>query len=640
MEVMSASEKTGDNLLFETKPSDRERGRDNEKSKQHDVVTVGLKDQSGDISSESPKVYITAPPEVAEVMTCKVVDGLSSLMVSGSEELVSSVIRIEITNHNECPFSPLIVALPFQASYRGNYREITVKVVDLEQRVSYVTPTSTEGVYGGQRGSYAVVRVYSLGVFAVLSRLRMETFTVPKSGLSLKLSMDSRICLDYLTGCFTVPVIAQVTVQPVDAAVLSSIKSKNDSYHAVLTSSPLLYLSQPSALKLRRPFTLILPCPPNSDKKKAEEETDRCALASGTLSHQRFRVDGALVKSPKDRKEQLAVLGQIENHWQVLDKVNVRNLQNGLVSFEVTENHNRLIVLRLQSSVKSSLLASLVEELEEAVRIFSVTILVHRDPLDPSSVVVVTLPSRDLSWESSELQALAYCGPPETSSEIFMREGEQLLLRFSGNITCNDNQGTDSHIITFHNQRRNRLYLRLKEVDPFGNYSSPHYKGAASLFRITKGHLVWNGDTSALPKDFPLEHIVCRLPLTLPKGARTVCRPVSARVMQHSQPDSLSDELLSWLCDELTEDDAALLVVSLRLRRSAVQIARLRAPHNLSQQVFHILTAWRRGLPSSSPKCPTLAHCLTLSGRPDLAKKLLLREPADHKIEQRKPGET
>lgn len=99
-----------------------------------------LKDQSGDSSSENPKAYITAPPEAAEVMTCKVVDGLSSLMVSGSEELVSSVIRIEITNHNECPF-PLTVAVPFHPSYRGNHREITVKIVDLEQRVSYITPT-------------------------------------------------------------------------------------------------------------------------------------------------------------------------------------------------------------------------------------------------------------------------------------------------------------------------------------------------------------------------------------------------------------------------------------------------------------------------------------------------------------------
>lgn len=97
----------------------------------------------------------------------------------------------------------------------------------------------------------------------------------------------------------------------------------------------------------------------------------------------------------------------------------------------------RLIVLRLQSSVKSSYLTSLVEELEEAVKIFSVTVVLHHERLDPSSVVVATLPSRGVSVAVRELQALGYYGPPEPSSELSMREGEQLLLRFSGNITCN-----------------------------------------------------------------------------------------------------------------------------------------------------------------------------------------------------------
>ncbi|XP_067257252.1 death domain-containing protein 1 [Chanodichthys erythropterus] len=594
-------------------------------------------------SSESPRVcYITAPSEVVNILTCEVVDGLSSLMVSGSEELVSTVLRIQNSRHVKCPF-PLTIAMPFQASYRGNYREITLKVVDPEQRVSYVTPTSTEGFYGGQRGWFAVVRVYSLGVFAVLSRLRTESFTVLKTGLSHKLSVDSRICLDYLPGSFTAPVVAQVTVQPVDAFVLSSLKSENDSYHASLTSTPLLYLSHPSTLKLRRPLTLILPCPPISEKRKAGEDTDRPTLISGTFSPQQIRVDGASVKTHKECKEQLVVLGWIENHWKVLDKVSVKNLQNSLVCFELPESYERLIVLRLQSSVKSSYLTSLVEELEEAVKIFSVTVVLHHERLDPSSAVVATLPSRDVSAAVRELQALGYYGPPEPSSELSMREGEQLLLRFSGNIACNDpigNEQMDSHIITFHNQRRNRLFLRLKEVDPFGNYSSLHYKGVTSLFKVTKGQLVWNGDRAAVSKDCPLDEPVCRLPLTLPKSARTVCQPVSVKVIQHSQTDPPSDELLSWLCDELTKDDAALLVMSLHLRRSAVQIARIRAPHSLSKQAFHMLTAWKRGLPSSSPKCPMLAHCLTRAGRPDLARELLLREAAHYKMDKRKPRET
>lgn len=75
-------------------------------------------------------------------------DSLSSLMVSGSEELVSSVLRLENISNMKCPF-PITVAVPFQAFYHLNYREAVVKVVDQQQRISYVTPAATEGFYGG-----------------------------------------------------------------------------------------------------------------------------------------------------------------------------------------------------------------------------------------------------------------------------------------------------------------------------------------------------------------------------------------------------------------------------------------------------------------------------------------------------------
>lgn len=62
------------------------------------------------------------------------------------------------------------------------------------------------------QGSFAEVRVYSLGVFAVVSCLKRENYTVPKRGLSLKLPMDPRICLNYLPGAFTAPIMAQTMV--------------------------------------------------------------------------------------------------------------------------------------------------------------------------------------------------------------------------------------------------------------------------------------------------------------------------------------------------------------------------------------------------------------------------------------------
>lgn len=80
-------------------------------------------------------------------------------------------------------------------------------------------------------------------------------------------------------------------------------------------------------------------------------------------------------------------------------------------------------------------LTGLAEELEESVCRQAVTIVLHRRRDDPHSVLVAALLSRDLSWELSKLQAQGYNGPVETSPEISMWEGEQLVLRICGNIT-------------------------------------------------------------------------------------------------------------------------------------------------------------------------------------------------------------
>uniref|UniRef100_A0A8B9KB77 Death domain containing 1 n=1 Tax=Astyanax mexicanus TaxID=7994 RepID=A0A8B9KB77_ASTMX len=576
-------------------------------------------------SSSKPVCYITGPVKVkAKLITCKVVDGLSSLMVSGSEELVSSVLRIEIPSSTKSPLFPLSIAMPFRASYRGNYREVTVKVVDQEQRVSYVSPIATESSYEGHRGSFAVVRVYTLGVFAVVSRLQRETFTIPKRGISVKLTVDPRICLDYSPGSFTTPVVAQAMVQPVDAILLNSLKSWNDSYRSILTTSPLLYLNHPSTLSFRRPVTITLPCPPNPDKRKTGEDNSHTrpnskALRPDTFPPCQIRVLSASLKSSRELcKEQLAVLGWRDEQWNVLDQISVRNLQNGLVSFDLMDNCERLIVLRLLSSIRPPCLTFFAQDLEESVRTCAVTVVLHTKREDPSNAILAAHPSRDLSWALNEFRAQAYFGPPEPSTEFSMREGDQLLLKFSGNITsAAGDQGTAPHTVTLHIQRRNWLCLKLKEQDPFGNYSSPHYKGTLGfsspfcLFLISCLYILF------------LVFFLSSLALSLSHDPEPLC-----------SPELLCDELLAWLSGELSEEDAALLVMCLRLRRSTVQLARLRAPDSLSLQTFNILSTWRRSLPSSTPKRPLLARCLTHIGRPELAAELLRRGPENKILDQ------
>lgn len=103
----------------------------------------------------------------------------------------------------------------------------------------------------------------------------------------------------------------------------------------------------------------------------------------------------------------------------------------------------RLLVLRLRSSLPPGDLSSLAEELEESVHSHAVTLVLQRRPEEPDAILVAALPSRDLSWELARLRSQGYSGLPEASSELSMCEGDQLVLRFSGNIAAT---GDRSHL--------------------------------------------------------------------------------------------------------------------------------------------------------------------------------------------------
>uniref|UniRef100_A0A665WNX9 Death domain containing 1 n=1 Tax=Echeneis naucrates TaxID=173247 RepID=A0A665WNX9_ECHNA len=541
-----------------------------------------------DSQSNVPDVcFVKAPTGVAEVLKCEVADSFSCLVVTGSEELVSRVIRVKVQGRDSNVCFPVTVVVPFCARYRGNYRDVAVKIMDGERRTSYVTPVTTEGTYG--RGSFAEVKVYSLGIFAVVSCLKRENYTIPKRGLSLKLPMDPRICLNYLPGCFTLsPHLLQV--QPIDTAVLAAVKSRREAYYSVVSTSPVLYLTHPTSQPLRRPLTVTLPCPPNPERKRKGrgqgEETEHRHICSVSPSWDRS-------SQKETSNELLIVLGSKDKQWRVLEKITVRSQQNGLASFE-------LLLVRLLSPLQSCHLTSLAEELEESVGCHAVTVILQRRQDEPHAVLVAALPSRDLSWELNKLRAQGYSGLLEASSDVSMREGDQLLLRFSGNITsagtCNNQNDIPLERIAFHNQRMNHLLVHLTEVDPFGNYSSPHYKGTAVFYKVTRGELEWRGHEAVL------------------KDVKLLGDPVY----------SLPDSLLLWLAGELSEEEIALLALSLRLRRSAAQLVKLRAGDSLSMQAFHLLAMWRRALPAvlRQPKASHLAHCLAKSGRPDLAREL------------------
>nr|XP_020771396.1 death domain-containing protein 1 isoform X1 [Odocoileus virginianus texanus] len=575
--------------------------------------------------------YITAPAYVLQHLQCRIINSMSSLTVSENEELVSNVITVECSDtEKRIPF-PICIAIPFTARYRGNYRDIMVKVSDINLQSSYLTPNSLEGKTGSYKGTCAEVKVYKLGIFSVVSCLKKESFTVTKKGLTHKTSMDSRISLNYPPGVFNSPVLVQIKVQPIDPSLVAYLKTQQDPSYSVLSTSPMIHMQHPSTHPFQKPVTVLLPCSPHPDKKNLGSEIDHKRIASTTTNRiiplYLNRTKSTSIRKPRNNAcESLKLLGfrSRESGWFVLDDVVVRSVQSGLVSFELCEHLERLIVLHPSSVVDSSHLVSFVKSLEEAMFSTTACVILYHQKDNPRRIVILAVPSKDLYQVLGSLRSEASSGPPEPSRHFQVKEGELLLLRFTGNIFASSNgkdYGKDYKLI-FHLQRKPRLELQIKEVDEFGNYSCPHYKGAIVVYKVPKEKVVHGWDDSLIFNENNYQLPICKLALRLPKHEKLINRPQSTKRISTDPLAALWDNLLYWLADELSEEDALCLSSSLPLRRSTIQLIKLKSPDDLTEQTHELLCFWKRSLPNSTDKLRLLARHLRKIGRNDLAEEL------------------
>ncbi|KAJ1214674.1 hypothetical protein NDU88_002292 [Pleurodeles waltl] len=590
-----------------------------------------LAQEDGD-GEENVACYITASSQTLEKVVCRIINDMSSLVVSDSEELVSNVISVERLDSAIKISFPVTIAIPFSARYRGSYRDVMVKVYDDKFQSSYISPVSLEGYHGNHKGSFAEVKVYKFGIFSVVSCLKKETFTVPKKGLSLKPNMDSRITLNYPPASFATSVIVQLKVQPIDASIIAALKVKHDIFHSLVATTPLIYMQHPSSQQFLKPVTTFLPCPPNPDKKKQTDDGERrrpdSSMAPRASAALESRAVSASMRKHGDHiTEHLKLLGfrSKEDQWVVLEDTVVKNVQNGLVSFELDEHLDSFIVLRLSSAMDCAHLLQFIQLLEEATRSTMVNVVLYRKRENVNKAIVEVIPSKELNLEILSLRDEGYSGPPEPSEKIALREGEQIIFNFRGNICAlgKGDQFGKPYKLTFHSQRKQRLELKLKVVDEYGNYCSPHYKGTALFYKLTREEVAKSYTHPIFPDEYE-KHLtpVCRLPLTLPKYEKVISRPPSTKRISTDSSDILWDKLIYWLSEELSEEDAAVLVVSLPVRRSTIQLIKLKSPDNLTEQIYELLNFWKKHLPTSADKLRLLCRHLCKSGRSDLSDEL------------------
>ncbi|XP_075399705.1 death domain-containing protein 1 [Tenrec ecaudatus] len=601
------------------------------KNTEKGIMEKEFLDVLSDETGPQVSCFITAPSFVLQQLECRIINSMSSLIVNENEELISNVITIEFSAQDQSIPFPIRIAIPFTARYRGNYRAVMVKVSDLSLQSSYLTPNAIEGPRGSYKGTCAEVKVYKLGIFSVVSCLKKEYFTVTKKGSTLKPSMDSRITLNYPPGVFISSVLVQLKVQPIDPCLVTYLTTRQDTSYSVVSTSPLIHMKHPSACHFQKPVTVFLPCSPHRDKQKLSSEIDHKSTTSVTTNRitplYLNRTKKLSIRKPGSNTcESFKLLGfrSQDCGWFGLDDVVVRPMQNGLVSFELFQHLERFIVLHLSSVVDNGHLVSFVKTLEEATLSTTACIVLNYQKDRPHKAVILVVPYKDAAEELKTLYRGGFRGPPEPSRRFQLREGEQLLFRFTGNIFASSN-GKDyekCYKITFHVQRKPRLELQLKEVDEFGNYSCPHYKGTIEVYKVPREKAVPHLEKSLLLNENHFQLPMCKLPISLPKHEKLINRPQRIKIISSDPLEALWDNLLYWLAEELSEEDAASLASSLPLRRSTVQLIKLKNPGNLTEQFHDLLTFWKKSLPTPTDKPRLLARHLRKIGRRDLSEEL------------------
>ncbi|XP_010154975.1 PREDICTED: death domain-containing protein 1 [Eurypyga helias] len=486
---------------------------------------VFLAEKSGKNEHELACV-IQAPATTLENLKCKIVNDTSSLVVDDSEELVSNVISIECSDYEKAIPFPINIAIPFTSCFRGNYREIMVKVTDVNFQSNYLTPVSLERYQGNHKETFAEVKIYQLGFFSVLSCLKKEKFTVPKTGLLQKLSVDSRISFYYPPETFSSPAHMQLKVQPIEPSLVSALKARHDMFHSVVSTSALVYVLHPSAQTFNNSITITLPCPPNPEKKRQGDETEHARAISATvkrvaMAYHPWAVSTTVRKNGENLSGTLKLLGHRnkEEGWKMFDDVIIQSARNGLVAFELNEHLESFVVIRLLFPLESMYLLLFAQAMEEAVRSTMANVILYRKRENPYKIVVLLSASKELTCKLKNLHEEGYFGPPEPTQQFPLREGEQIHFRFRGNIFASED-GRDfgnTYKLIFHSQRKPRLELHIKEVDEFGNYSSPHYKGTAVFYKITREMLTKERGHPLQYGDYQHHSPLCKLALTLPK---------------------------------------------------------------------------------------------------------------------------
>ncbi|XP_038077730.1 death domain-containing protein 1-like isoform X2 [Patiria miniata] len=635
-------------------------------------------DEIGCVVRYKAEYFTSSSPDFC----CVVNNHMSVDAVGDSEELVSHVVSVEHVEDSPGGEleAPIVVAVPYGVSPRMmSTREFVVKFKSGNEDEWKVVPMlATDSSFAEHKGPFAEVRTNQLGSFAVIARLIKDRQTITKKGGVVKSSSDHRMNVAYPPGvCSLMSVTLQV--QPAEQAV-SDLRARMRHCSDLIAASPIITLTHSSNKPFEKPVTVTIPCPPNPLKVPAAGGVSSANSPSKPAEKQApLSPDGAVIirgtKSsifggdPANDTLHLMHRQSNWNYWNEVENAQFKQVRKDLVSIELDRPMDKLLILRMTSDGRYPA-KNVAQTFERALQIKYASIILHHRVDDPQRVVVQCVPARQLDSALRRLSQDGYEGPPDPSVDVPMSEGQEITLKFSGNIKI---VGRDQITFTFHSHRRNMVEFLIEETNKFGNHSSDEYRGMAEFYgtpRITLADmedpeevLLREAEAKAAEKENKRSgasmltkaekkkqegldgggrdyqslrkvesDLICKLSVLLPKAEPDPPLPPSRyRATAIDAGGFVSNANLRWLSSELGNEWESLATV-LGIKRSRLQSIKRNNPIKVEHQVLDMLVTWRSMLPRAYDKERKLCRALVRCGRYDLAEELKERDASNTEI--------
>ncbi|WAR07099.1 DTHD1-like protein [Mya arenaria] len=432
---------------------------------------------------------------------CEVFDQSTGVLVlNEAEELVSNIVNIKQTDP-EMKFSfdePMSISFPVSFSRLPTGKETAVRCLT-PQGKWLVLPTNDVYFDEYREVRFVECRCRELGTFAVVMRPKRDTLTFTRRGNKPTCSFDSRLFFLNRAGTFRSNVNATLEVNTLDMNAVTDIRTRApQECEDLLTASPFVNFRLPPASHLLKPLTVTVPLPQVQRRPATAGVRETKAVDSRPATAR------ASVTKEEESTDDVHVLTREENGaWSVLNDVMlVQPKSKDVVYFDITKPHDRLLLLRTKPGKKLRAVETMATLLEQASKRRNVKIILRQRQSNVLDVRVACTLSNKTDRTLKTLEEAGYTEGPAPSTDVQLHEGQQLYIKFRGNLTCTSKSPRLSFIFNS-NIRTFRDFL-VCELDVFAQKGLQCFRGFVQILTTA---LIPRPPTPGAPKNTPPEMV-------------------------------------------------------------------------------------------------------------------------------------